>query len=139
MPNALPVSIVAIPLPAGAATEATLARVQTNTSLNAGKAVLRFVVNQGAAGNTVIAAASPGNKHKVIGFMLTLSGNGTLTWFSDGVAMTGPLVIEANQNPPVLLPPNPKAPLLETTAGQSLNFTTTGGALKGVILYLTEP
>jgi hypothetical protein len=103
------------------------------------RVVKRFPINQGAAGNTVVEAGVAGNKHKVIGFFCTLGGNGTLTWFSDGVALTGPIELQDNQNPPIVIPPNLDVFILETNAGESLNFTTTGGSLKGVLLYLTEP
>jgi hypothetical protein len=132
-----PVSAASLPLPTGAATQATLATIQTQTSQNAGKTVNRFVLNQGAAGNTVVAAASVGNKHKVVGFLISAAANGTLTWFSAAVAITGPIDIAARAD--ILNPSAVLFPLLETAVNSSLNVTSATTAVHGVILYLTEP
>lgn len=132
-----PISAASLPLPTGAATQATLATIQTQTSQNAGKTVNRFVLNQGAAGNTVIAAASVGNKHKVVGFLISAAANGTLTWFSAAVAITGPVDIAARAD--ILNPSAVLFPLLETAVNSSLNITSATTAVHGVILYLTEP
>lgn len=98
--------------------------------------VLRAMVAQGAAGTTVLAAASPGNKHKIIGGILTLSAAGTLK-FNDGADLTGPLDLAANSG--FVLPHFSHAPFIETAVNSPLNLVTTAGRANGVILYVTEP
>jgi len=137
LPATQPVSAAALPLPAGAATEATLLDIKTNTTPTVGKVVNRFVVQQVASGNTIVAAASPGNKHKVVGFLLSLDANGTLTFFSAGVAITGAIDMGARLD--ILHPSLPLFPLVETAVNQSLSFTTATGKAGGIILYITEP
>ncbi len=99
-------------------------------------ALLRAVVNQGGAGTAVLAAASPGNRHKVLAFWLGMANNGSLQ-FTDG---TGILMGAINQqsNTPSMVYPGPNA-LVETALNSPLNLVSTGGAAKGVVVYITEP
>lgn len=66
-----------------------------NPATSAGKTVTYVAVSQGAAGTTELAAASVGNKHKVLGAVLTMDIAGTLK-FTDGVAdLTGAMTVAA--------------------------------------------
>jgi len=102
-----------------------------------GKTVLRAVVNQGAAGTTLIAAASGGNKHKVVGVILTISADGTLK-FNGGTSgdLSGPMDLKAGAG--FVIPNLPECPFWESIANETLNIITTGGAARGTILYVTE-
>ena len=156
------VSASTLPLPAGAATQTTLAELLTElaqkledggnvvvTSLPAitgtvtanpatyyGKTITYVPVAQGAAGTTELAAASASNKHKIIGGMLTMSLAGTLK-FNDGtVDLTGPMTFAANGG--MVVPESP-VPFCETAGtNRPMNLITTVGNANGVIAILTE-
>lgn len=108
-----------------------------NPATSYGKTITYVPVAQSVAGSLELAAASPGNKHKLIGGMLTMSVAGTLK-FTDGVGdLTGAMNFAANGG--VLVPESP-VPLLETAAvNRALNLVTTLGAANGVLAILTEP
>lgn len=132
--SAVPVSAASLPLPTGAATEATLTRLD---SVNLSMTVTSVAVAQGAAGTTVLAAASAANKHKVIGVLLTLSADGTVK-FTDGVAdLTGPMDVAAKGG--FVIPASLMA-MIETGAiNRALNLVTTGGLANGIVRIVTEP
>lgn len=108
-----------------------------NPATYAGKTLTYVSVNQGVAGTTTLAAASVGNKHKVLGVILTMSLLGTLK-FNDGVAdLTGPMDIAATGG---LVSPTSLVPYVETGAtNRALDLVTTLGAARGVVIILTEP
>ena len=108
-----------------------------NPATYAGKTLTYVSVNQGVAGTTTLAAASVGNKHKVLGVILTMSLLGTLK-FNDGVAdLTGPMDIAATGG---LVSPTSLVPYVETgAANRALDLVTTLGAARGVVIILTEP
>jgi hypothetical protein len=133
-PATQPVSAAALPLPSGAATEATLL---ASVSTNFGKTVNYFALAQGATGNTLIAAASPGNRHKVVGFLITSQANATVQFFSSATAITGVMDNIARGN--LAAPVSVLEPSFQTSPGESLNLTSTGSAAKGFIAYITEP
>jgi len=96
----------------------------------------RTVVNQGGAGTLVIAAASPGNKHKLLGFILSLSSDGTFQ-FTDGTGiLMGAMKIKQDANSVVALS---LSPIVETAVNSPLNLVTTSGGGRGVAIFVTEP
>lgn len=110
--------------------------VTANPATSFGKTITYVSVNQSAAGTTVLAAASVGNKHKVVGVTLVLSVLGTLK-LTDGVAdLTGPMDLAANAG---FVWPTSLLPYTETGAtNRALNLITTLGAARGVVAILTE-
>ncbi len=110
----------------------------TTQQTNNGKTVNRFVLAQGAAGTTQIAAADASNKHKIVGILLTMSATGTVKFLDSSGDLTGVMNILTGGG--FVIPPNATFPFLETGAiNRSLSITTTVGAATGVILYITEP
>lgn len=107
-----------------------------NPSNGYGKTISRAVVAQGSAGTTQLAAASTSNKHKVIGAVLTLSAAGTLKIIDGTGDLTG--AFDLAQYGGFALPQNPMVPWVETATNSALSIVTTGGAAKGVVLYVTE-
>lgn len=102
-----------------------------------GKTLTRIPVAQGAAGTTQLLAASPGNKHKVVGGLLTMGAAGSLK-FIDGVGdLTGPLDLGANSG--FIIVNNPAFPLIETAVNSALSIVTTAGKANGVVIVVTEP
>ena len=100
-----------------------------------GKTVTYVSVNQGAAGTTVLAAASAGNRHKFLGGFLTMSLVGTLK-FTDGEGdLSGPT--DPATNGGFVWPPT-GFPYLQTAVNSALNFVTTLGAARGALVILTE-
>ena len=100
------------------------------------KTINRFVLDQGAAGTTVIAAASPGNKHKVVGVCFSMASAGTAQ-FTGAANLTGTMTLAKDD--PLVLTFNPTFPWLETGVNSALSIVTASGTAAGVILYLTEP
>ena len=94
-------------------------------------------VAQGAAGTTVLAAASGSNKHKVIGCVLIMDAAGTLK-FNDGtVDLSGAMSLAANGG---FVLPTSILPFTETAAvNRPLNLITATGKASGVVAILTEP
>lgn len=109
--------------------------VTANPATSFGKTITYVSVNQGAAGTTVLAAASASNRHKIIGATLVMSAAGTLK-FSDGVGdLTGPMDLATNGGfvwPPVIIP------IQQTAVNSALNLVTTVGAARGIVAILTE-
>jgi len=95
----------------------------------------RFVLSQGAAGTTVVAAASPGNRHKVLGIVISLANDGT--WRFTGAGNLTGNIKQDGQLQPVVIGPI-EIPIVETDLGAALSIVTTQAA-QGVIVYLTEP
>lgn len=118
------------------ATQPVSGTVTANPATSFGKTITYVSVNQSAAGTTVLAAASVGNKHKVVGVTLVLSVLGTLK-LTDGVAdLTGPMDLAANAG---FVWPTSLLPYTETGAtNRALNLITTLGAARGVVAILTE-
>jgi hypothetical protein len=94
-----------------------------------------FPLAQGAAGTTVIAAASPGNKHKVLGITLSLNNDGT--WRLTGSADLTGNIKQDGQLQPVVIGPS-ILPFVETALGAALSIVTTQVA-QGVVQFVTEP
>ena len=94
-----------------------------------------FPLAQGAAGTTVIAAASTGNKHKVLGITLSLANDGT--WRLTGAADLTGNIKQDGQLQPVVVGPSIIA-FVETSVGAALSIVTTQAA-QGVVQYITEP
>lgn len=110
--------------------------VTANPATAGGKTLTYIPVAQGAAGTTVLAAASPGNRHKIIGGILTMSLLGTLK-FSDGSGdLTGAMDISAAGG---FVAPTSLVPWQQTAVNSALNLVTTLGAARGVVIILTEP
>lgn len=104
---------------------------------NLGKTITRFVLAQGAAGTTVIAAASPGNRHKIVKVVFSLSAVGTAK-FTDGAGdLTGAMDFATRGG--VVLPSDANQPWLETAVNSALNIVTTGGSARGLVVFVTEP
>ena len=111
--------------------------VTANPATAMGKTITYVSVAQGAAGTTELAAASVGNKHKLLGAMLTLSATGTMK-FTDGVAdLTGAMDVSATGG---FVLTTSVIPYQQTgAANRALNLVTTVGLAKGVVILLTEP
>lgn len=111
--------------------------VTANAGTAFGKTLTYISVSQGAAGTTVLAAASPSNKHKVIGAMLVADLAGTLK-FTDGAGdLTGAMSIAANGG---FVIPASILPMIQTSVvNTALSIVSTLGAFKGIVTILTEP
>lgn len=111
--------------------------VTANPATSAGKTITYVSVAQGGAGTTVLAAASVGNKHKVVSAALTLTLAGSVK-FNDGtVDLSGamPVVLSGG-----FVLPGGNFPYTETAAtNRPLNLITTTGAALGMVAILTEP
>ena len=115
---------------------AVVKRVRDLLAATSGGKTLTYIpVNQGAAGSTVLAASSSGNKHKIVGAVLTMSAAGTLK-FTDGSGdLTGPMDIAASGG---FVLPTSQYPYQETAATSALNLVTATGAARGVVIIVTE-
>jgi hypothetical protein len=101
--------------------------------------VMRAVVDQGAAETTTIAVATPGMRHKILGFQLAPASSGTRSYrFAGSVSgnLTGAITIQSGGLPTV--PPSP-IPYCETGVNEALQLITTGAGFKGIVIYVTEP
>jgi len=96
----------------------------------------RFVLNQGAAGTTLVAVAVSGSRHRVLHITISLANDGNWRFQSAAVDLMGPLKQDGQLQPVVIGPSN--IPIVETAVGAALNITTTQAA-QGVIVYITEP
>lgn len=104
---------------------------------NFGKPVSYFSLAPVAAGTTLIAAGSPGNRNKVLGFLITATVNVTVQFFSGATPITGLMDIPGRGN--LSVPVSVLSPCFQTNPGDVLSITSAGGAVKGFIAYLTEP
>lgn len=137
-----PVSLVSVPSHAvtGPLTDtelrATPVPVSSSTSTYYGKTVTYVSIDQGAAGTTVLAAASGAAKHKILGCVLTMSAAGTVK-FNDGtVDLSGAMSVATSGG---FVLPTSIVPYTETAAiNRPLNLITTTGAAKGFVAILTE-
>lgn len=114
--------------------------VKTEETENSGRTIKRFIVNQNnQGGTTVVAAAAPGRSHKIIGFILFATGNGSLIFRSGPTSagnLTGPMDIRTTAS--LIWPSNPAAPFVETARGESLSIVTAQGGVRGLIIFITE-
>lgn len=100
------------------------------------KTAIYIPVAQGAPGTTILAAASPGNKHKIIASVLSMSVIGTIK-FSDGSGdLTGPMDVSSTGG---FVLPAGIVPYQQTAVNSTLSLTTTLGKVNGVMVILTEP
>lgn len=109
----------------------------SNPSNNYGKTVTYVPVAQGAAGTTLLAAASSGNRHKVVGVILTMSLAGTLKLIDGSGDLTGAMDIGLAGG--FVWVGDPRFPMVVTNVNSALSIVSTTGAAKGVVLVVTEP
>ena len=118
------------------ATQPVSGTVTANPATSFGKTITYVSVNQVAAGTTVLAAASVGNKHKVVAACLVVSLLGTVKFTDDAGDVVGPMDVAANGG---FVWPGAALPYTETGAtNRALNLVTTLGAARGVVAILTE-
>ena len=135
-----PASLVTLPpLVAGTANIGdvdVLTLPAANPATAFGKTLTYVSINQSVAGTTILAAASVGNKHKIVSAIIVMSALGTVK-FADGVGdLTGPMDLATNGG---FVWPASIAPYTETAAtNRALNLVTTIGAARGVVAILTE-
>ena len=99
------------------------------------KSITYIPVAQGAAGTTVLATASTGNKHKIVVAILTMSATGTLKFTDSSGDLTGAMDISITAG---FVAPGSIVPYTETGTTSALNLVTTVGAAKGVVGIITE-
>lgn len=109
--------------------------VTANAATSHGKTITYVSIDQGAAGTTALAAASPGNKHKLLGLVVTMSLAGTVKLTDGGTDATGAMDVAASGG---FVLPTSIIPYVVGTANTALNLVTTVGAAKGVAIILTE-
>lgn len=109
--------------------------VTANPATSAGKTLTYVNINQGAAGTTVLASASPGNRHKIIGAALSMNLAGTAAFTDGGGNLIGPLDIALMGG---FVLPTSVFPYQQTGVNSALNLVTTVGAGRGVAIILTE-
>lgn len=100
------------------------------------KNIIYVPVAQGAAGTTVLAAASPNQKHKIIGVVLMLDATGTLKFIDGSGDLTGAMPIAANGG---FVLPSSLFPYTQTATNSALSLVTVTGKATGVVVILTEP
>ena len=111
--------------------------VKVDAETSHGKQLTYVVVNQTVAGTTVLAAAVVGKKHKLLGAVLTSSLLGTVKFTDDAGDLIGPMDVAASQ--PFVLPTS-IIPYQETGAtNRAINLVSTLGAVRGVVVLVTEP
>lgn len=101
-----------------------------------GKTITYVSIAQGAPGTTILAAASPGNRHKIIGATVIMDAAGTAKFTDGGADLTGAMAIAANGG---FVWGTSVIPYQQSGVNSALNLVTTVGAAKGVIQILTEP
>jgi len=103
---------------------------------NAGVTKTRVVVSQGGAGTTLLASAVLGRKHKIAAYSLTISADGTVK-FSGSVSgdLMGPQDWAAKGGSNVA---NGLEDMIQTGVNEDLQLVSTGGAVRGVVLVVTE-
>lgn len=107
-----------------------------NNQTDNGKTITRVAIAQGAAGTTVLAAVSPGNKHKVIGGTFVIAAAGTMKLTDGSGDLTGAMSLSATGG---LVWPTSNIPYVETAANSALSLVSVTGAVSGHIVILTEP
>lgn len=109
---------------------------RTNPATSCGKTITYVPVSQVATpGTTVLAAASPGNRHKVIGCILTMHAKGTLRFTDGGGNLTGDMTVALDGG---FVLPNSIFPYTQTAVNSALSLVTVTGAANGVVVVLTE-
>lgn len=110
---------------------------EANPDTSFGKTITYVSVEQGSAGTTALAAASGGNKHKLLGACLVGDAAGTIS-FTDGTAtLCGAMSIAANAG---FVLPAAILPYTETAAvNRPLNLVTVTAKVSGMVAILTEP
>lgn len=113
--------------------------MSTTSTYSTQRAVNRFVLEQGSPGTTIIAAAVPGMRHKVVGFMLSPTGGGvsTVRFTSSGGNLIGPMRVPGGSEAYVKWE-GPWA-MIETPVNAPLNVVSTKDGYAGLIIYSTEP
>lgn len=104
---------------------------------NFGRTILSFPLAQGAAGTTVIAAASASNKHKILGVVLTMSAAGTIKFIDGSGDLTGAMPVSLESG--FVIPMSLIAMIETTVVNSALSIVTTVGLAKGIVRYITEP
>ena len=108
-----------------------------NPANNYGKTVTYVPVAQGAAGTTQLVAASAGNRHKIVGALLTITLAGTVKFIDGSGDLTGAMTTAAAGG--FVWATDPRFPLIVTAVNSALSLVTTLGAAAGVVLIVTEP
>jgi len=101
----------------------------------------RTVVAQAGSGTTVVAAAAPGLRHKVISCVLSPAGGGVSTVrFTDGTGnLMGPYRVPGGSASGLVWVGAPGSPfLVETAPNSPLNIVSTGDGYQGVVSFVTE-
>jgi hypothetical protein len=109
----------------------------SNPGNNYGKTITYVPVAQAGAGTTQLLAASSGNRHKVIGVILTITLAGTLKFIDGSGDLTGAMTIATAGG--FVIPGNPRVAFAQTAVNSALSIVTTVGAAAGVVLVVTEP
>jgi hypothetical protein len=94
----------------------------------------RFSIDTGGAGTTLVAAAAAGQKHKVLGLILSLNNDGTWSFLSGATPLMGQVKQDGQLQPFVFGPSG--VPFFETAPGEALSFVATQAA-DGVVLFVT--
>jgi len=110
--------------------------VTGNPATAFGKTITYVSIAQGAAGSTTLAAASPGNRHKIVGATIIMDAAGTAKFTDGGGDLTGAMAIAASGG---FVWGTSALPYQQTAVNSALSLVTTVGAAKGVIQILTEP
>lgn len=113
--------------------------VNSAATTNWGKTVSYFPVTGLGSGTNTVAAASAGNRHKVVGLALIASSSNTSIQLSSGAtALTGSLSIPSTLGV-FLIPMNLPNVFVQTAVNQALNLVVSSGTVNGVLQYITEP
>ena len=126
---------VRLDLGSGTAEAQAAGTVPVSVATGFGKTITYVPVDQAGAGTTEIAAASSGNKHKIMGCILVLSVAGTLKFLDGSGDLTGAMSL-GDAGGFVL--PGSMIPYQQTATNSALSITSTVGAAKGVVMILTE-
>ena len=114
----------------------TIPTVVTNAATAEGKTLTFVPIAQGAAGTTVLVVADATKKHKLMGFVGTITLAGTMK-FTDGAGDLSGAFDLANNGGMVL--PTSIIPYLQTsTTNTALNLVSTVSTIKGFAVILTE-
>jgi hypothetical protein len=103
---------------------------------NAGVTKTRVLVAQGAAGTTLLASAVLGRKHKIAAYSLAIIADGTVKFagsVSGDLMGAQPWAARGGSNVA-----NGLEDLIQTGLNEDLNLVSTGGAVSGVVLVVTE-
>ena len=103
---------------------------------NATLSKTRVAVNQAGPGTLVLASSVLGRRHKIAGYSLTISADGTVK-FAGSVSgdLMGPQDWAAKGGSNVA---NGLEDMIQTGLNEDLQLVSTGGAVRGVVLIATE-